>query len=83
MVNRVVADDQLEAETRTLAESIASGPSIALRYMKRNMNAAESGSLKDLLDLEALHHTRSGMTEDHKEAAQAFVDKRVPVFKGR
>jgi 2-(1,2-epoxy-1,2-dihydrophenyl)acetyl-CoA isomerase len=56
---------------------------VALRYMKRNMNAAETASLKDCLDLEAWHHTRTGFTEDHREAAQAFVDKREPVFRGR
>jgi 2-(1,2-epoxy-1,2-dihydrophenyl)acetyl-CoA isomerase len=83
IVNRVVADDELEAETMALAEKMANGPSIALGYMKRNMNAAETGSLRDCLDLEAWHHTRTGMTEDHKEAAQAFVDKRTPVFKGQ
>ena len=66
-----------------LATRIAVGPSIALRYMKRNLNAAESGSLKDSLDLEAWHHSRTGMTEDHREAARAFVDKRAPVFKGK
>ena len=53
------------------------------RYMKRNMNAAEGGTLKDLLDLEAWHHTRTGMTEDHREAARAFVEKREPTFKGK
>ena len=51
--------------------------------MKRNMNAAESGTLKDLLDLEAWHHSRTGMTEDHRETARAFVEKREPQFKGK
>jgi 2-(1,2-epoxy-1,2-dihydrophenyl)acetyl-CoA isomerase len=51
--------------------------------MKRNMNAAESQPLAQCLDLEALHHTRTGFTEDHKEAARAFVEKREPVFRGR
>ena len=51
--------------------------------MKRNMNAAESGTLKDLLDLEAWHHSRTGMTEDHRAAARAFVEKREPQFKGK
>jgi len=51
--------------------------------MKRNMNAAETGSLKDCLDLEAWNHTRTGFTDDHREAAKAFVDKREPVFRGR
>ncbi len=83
LVNRVVADDELAAETRALAARLAHGPTVALRYIKRNMNAAETGSLEALLDLEALHHSRCGMTEDHREATQAFVDKREPVFKGR
>jgi 2-(1,2-epoxy-1,2-dihydrophenyl)acetyl-CoA isomerase len=83
MVNRVVADASLEDETMALAQRIAAGPRIALAYMKRNMNAAESGTLKDSLDLEAWHHTRTGLTEDHKEAARAFVEKRAPAFKGR
>ncbi len=84
MVNHVVADDALRAETMGLAEGLAAGPRIAIRYMKRNLNAAEADTpLSQMLDLEALHHSRCGMTEDHKEAAQAFVDKRPPVFKGR
>ncbi len=83
LVNRVVPDAELEKETMALATRIAAGPRVALRYMKRNMNAAETGTLKELLDLEAWHHTRCGMTEDHREAARAFVDKREPVFKGR
>jgi 2-(1,2-epoxy-1,2-dihydrophenyl)acetyl-CoA isomerase len=83
IVNRVVPDAKLEEETMALARKIANGPRVALRYMKRNMNAAESNTLKEHLDLEAWHHTRTGMTEDHKEAARAFVEKREPVFKGR
>jgi 2-(1,2-epoxy-1,2-dihydrophenyl)acetyl-CoA isomerase len=83
LVNRVVPDARLEEETVALAGRLAHGPRVALRYMKRNMNAAESGTLKDLLDLEAWHHTRCGMTEDHREAAKAFVEKREPVFRGR
>src|SRR3989441_2448174 len=83
LVNRVVPDARLEEETLALAARLARGPRVALRYMKRNMNAAEAGSLKDSLDLEAWHHTRTGFTEDHKEAAKAFVDKREPVFRGR
>jgi 2-(1,2-epoxy-1,2-dihydrophenyl)acetyl-CoA isomerase len=83
LVNRVVPDTRLEEETLELAGRLARGPRIAYRYMKRNMNAAEHGALKDLLDLEAWHHTRCGMTEDHREAARAFVEKREPVFRGR
>ncbi|OLB95502.1 MAG: enoyl-CoA hydratase [Candidatus Rokubacteria bacterium 13_1_40CM_68_15] len=83
LVNRVVPDARLEDETLALARRLASGPRVAYRYMKRNFNAAETAGLVPMLDLEAWHHTRCGMTEDHREAARAFVEKREPVFRGR
>ena len=83
LVNRVVPDAELETETLGLAGRLARGPRVAHRYIKRNMNAAESGTLAELLDLEAWHHTRTGLTEDHREAARAFVEKREPLFHGR
>ena len=83
LVNRVIPDAELETETRALAARLAKGPRVAYHYMKRNMNAAETGTLGELLDLEAWHQARCGATEDHREAARAFVEKREPVFKGR
>jgi 2-(1,2-epoxy-1,2-dihydrophenyl)acetyl-CoA isomerase len=84
LVNRVVADAALQDETRALAARLASGPTIAYRYMKENLNRALSGaSLEECLDMEATHHVHAGLTQDHRDAAQAFVEKRAPVFKGR
>ncbi len=83
IVNRVCPEDTLRDETYALARRLANGPRVALRYMKRNFNAAENGSLADCFALEAWHHSRTGDTEDHKEASRAFVEKRAPVFKGR
>jgi 2-(1,2-epoxy-1,2-dihydrophenyl)acetyl-CoA isomerase len=51
--------------------------------MKRNMNCGESGVLADLLDMEAANMVQAARTEDHREAAMAFVEKRAPVFVGR
>ena len=83
IVNRVVADGDLAETTMTLARRLARGPRIALALMKQHFNAAEAGTLAELLDLEARHQIATGRTEDHKEAAQAFVEKRTPVFSGR
>jgi 2-(1,2-epoxy-1,2-dihydrophenyl)acetyl-CoA isomerase len=82
IVNRVVADDELHAETMALARRIADGPQVALGYMKRNLLAAETEPFQTVLDLEAEHQARCAFTEDHKEAVAAFVEKRRPVFKG-
>jgi 2-(1,2-epoxy-1,2-dihydrophenyl)acetyl-CoA isomerase len=83
LVNRVVPDEDLAAVTMELARSLANGPSIALSLMKRNLNCAESGDLVALLDMEAAHQVQTGRTEDHREAAKAFVEKRAPTFVGR
>jgi 2-(1,2-epoxy-1,2-dihydrophenyl)acetyl-CoA isomerase len=83
LANRVVADEALGGETMALAERLASGPAVALRYMKRNLNVAVHGTLADGLDSEAYGMLRSRASEDHREAAKAFVEKRPPVFRGR
>lgn len=82
MVTKVVPDADVEEAARELAMSLAQGPSIALGFIKRNINNAETMSLEACFDGEAMHHTRAGETADHKEAAKAFVEKRKPTFQG-
>ena len=84
LANWVCAPEELAARTAQIAGRLASGPTVAYRYMKENLNRAlAGGELHDCLDLEATHHIHCGLTEDHREAARAFVEKREPVFKGR
>jgi 2-(1,2-epoxy-1,2-dihydrophenyl)acetyl-CoA isomerase len=83
LVNWVVDPAELQAKTLEIATRLAQGPTVAYRYMKENLNRAMAGDVDECLDLEATHHVHTGFTEDHREAAQAFVDKREPKFKGR
>ena len=83
LVNRVVAESALEEQTLELARRLANGPTVAYRYMKENINRAVTGEFGDCIDLEATHHVHTGLTEDHREATRAFVEKREPSFKGR
>jgi len=83
LVTKLVSDAALEAETKAFALALAKGPRVALGYMKQNLNLAESASLAQVMDAEAMRHTRCSATEDHREAAAAFVAKRPPVFAGR
>jgi 2-(1,2-epoxy-1,2-dihydrophenyl)acetyl-CoA isomerase len=39
--------------------------------------------MTDCLDIEATHHVHTGLTDDHREAVRAFVEKREPRFQGR
>jgi len=83
LANWVCDPAELTAKTREIALRLATGPTVAYRYMKENLNRALSGDVDDCLDLEATHHVHCGQTEDHREATKAFVDKREPTFKGR
>jgi 2-(1,2-epoxy-1,2-dihydrophenyl)acetyl-CoA isomerase len=82
LANRVVDDANLDNETMAFAKKLAAGPRVAWWHVKKNMKVAEEGSLSEALDSEAARMIRTGETEDHKEAARAFVEKRPPVFKG-
>jgi 2-(1,2-epoxy-1,2-dihydrophenyl)acetyl-CoA isomerase len=84
IANKVVPAAQLEPETLAIARRIAAGPTVAYRYMKENFNRADAGGdVLECLDLEATHHVHAGLTEDHREAAKAFVERREPTFRGR
>jgi len=83
LVNAVFPADALQDEVMERARRLAHGPRVALRYMKENLNRAVHGELGECSDLEVTHHVHTGTTEDHREAAKAFVDKREPTFKGR
>jgi 2-(1,2-epoxy-1,2-dihydrophenyl)acetyl-CoA isomerase len=83
LTNWVVEPDELADKTLEIATRLATGPTVAYRYIKENLNRAMAGDMDDCLDLEVTHHVHAAFTEDHREAAQAFVEKREPRFKGR
>jgi enoyl-CoA hydratase/carnithine racemase len=83
LVNRVVPDDKLQDQAFALAKSLAEGPTLALRYMKDNLDEALSFDFATARDHEAERLIRLTTTADHREAVQAFIEKRKPVFRGR
>ncbi|MCX8118828.1 MAG: enoyl-CoA hydratase-related protein [Desulfobacterota bacterium] len=82
LVNRVVPHDRLLEEARGLAEKIASRPPLAVRMMKRAIYQAQSSTLRSHLDYISSQLALLSETQDHQEAARAFVEKRRPDFKG-
>ncbi|MBZ5604817.1 MAG: enoyl-CoA hydratase/isomerase family protein [Acidobacteriia bacterium] len=83
LVNRVLEPERLMAEAAELASRIAHGPLTSYRYMKANVNLAQSVDFRTMLDREAETHTRCGFTDDHREGVGAFLEKRAAKFTGR
>tara|TARA_Y100001980_G_C14507720_1_gene283274 strand:+ start:103 stop:933 length:831 start_codon:yes stop_codon:yes gene_type:complete len=80
--NNVFDDASFENEALALAKQIASGPPIAIGFMKEHINRAVTGDLRSNLAMEADRLIRCAATSDHKEAVKAFMEKRTPVFTG-
>lgn len=83
LTNWVCEPEALMDKTMEIAGRLASGPTVAYRYMKENLNRAMTGDVDECMDLEATHHVHCGQTKDHRDAVKAFVEKREPVFNGR
>ncbi|MCP3730047.1 enoyl-CoA hydratase [Sphingomonas sp. MG17] len=83
LVTKVVEDAQLDAESTAFIDRLAQGPTVAYRYIKKNLIAADAANLQAYLELEARNTYRCFETQDAKEAVQAFLDKRTPQFVGR
>jgi 2-(1,2-epoxy-1,2-dihydrophenyl)acetyl-CoA isomerase len=83
LVTKVVPPDALMSETMALATRLAAGPTAAFGRIKQNFAYGSTNTLADTLTLEADNMVASGRTEDHRNAAVAFREKRDPEFKGR
>ena len=83
IVNNLVNSTEIDDYTKNLKNKFRNLAPIAIKYMKKNLNVAEIGDLNLSLNQEALHMMICSETEDHKNAAKAFVKKEKVVFKGK
>jgi len=80
MLTGLCSRESLESEVTAIAQKLAKGPRQALALMKDNLNQALQNTLDQTLNQEAFNHVTATLTADHKEAAQAFIEKRTPKF---
>jgi 2-(1,2-epoxy-1,2-dihydrophenyl)acetyl-CoA isomerase len=83
LVHRVVPAEQVRDEAHALAARLAAGPTAAYRAVKTVLATAATDPLEQTLELEARLQTELGGTADHREAVEAFLDKRPARFTGR
>jgi enoyl-CoA hydratase len=83
LVNRVVPPEKLMEEVRTLAETIAALPKLAVQYAKEAVLRGVEGSLVEGLAHESYLHALACGTQDKKEGVASFLEKRDPKFTGK
>lgn len=83
LLTKVVSDADLAAQSRDLAERLASGPTAAYAAIKESLLYAAGHGLVDSLEKEAELQLRLGTTHDHQAATTAFLNKEQPVYLGR
>ncbi|MFC0113784.1 enoyl-CoA hydratase/isomerase family protein [Kibdelosporangium aridum] len=79
IVGQVVEPENLAEETAALAQKFANGPTLAYAEAK----AAMAVSLRQALAAEGAGQARLGVTKDHQNAVEAFLNKQTPTFEGR
>lgn len=83
LVNAVIRDDSFHAAVHAKAEAICAAAPIAVARAKRTLALAETASLDEVLAVEQAAQLACFDTEDAREGLKAFVDKRVPSFRGK
>jgi len=82
LINRIVAAADLQSATSAIAATIASGPAMAMRNVKRLLNQSWSQTLSAQLESEAISFGACAATDDFSEGIRAFIEKRPPRFGG-
>ena len=83
IVSKVTPGDSLMESAMELASRLAQGPTQSLALIKYLVHRSQDLSFAESLDLAHVAQSQARRTEDHKEAVQAFLEKRPPVFQGR
>jgi len=83
MIYKVFNTEEFESEVEKLAVNLAQMPTKALGMTKRLLNQSLSNDLTSQLKLESKLQIEAAQGDDYKEGVNAFVEKRLPVFKGK
>jgi 2-(1,2-epoxy-1,2-dihydrophenyl)acetyl-CoA isomerase len=82
MLYKVFSDESFVDESKKIAGTLANMPTTALAYIKHALNETAGNDLQTQLSLEDQYQQKAAATNDFKEGVQAFLEKRLPNFKG-
>jgi 2-(1,2-epoxy-1,2-dihydrophenyl)acetyl-CoA isomerase len=78
IVNRVVADAELAAETRRLAERLRDAPYKSIAAAKHAVYMSEESSIERMLQYETEAQLQCFQSKEARERVRAFLEKREP-----
>jgi len=82
MIYKVYPDEMLETESMKMAIQLAQMPTLAFAYTKELLNKSMNNTLETQLSLEGVLQEKAAATNDFREGVNAFLEKRLPIFKG-
>ena len=82
MIYKCVEEEIFKTEIERIATALSIMPTKALAFTKQALNASISNDLQTQLDYEDQLQQRAAATIDFKEGVTAFIEKRIPNFKG-
>ncbi|MDP1762494.1 MAG: enoyl-CoA hydratase-related protein [Sediminibacterium sp.] len=82
MIYKVFSDETFTVETKKIAATLSQMPTRALAYIKHALNNSTGNTLEEQLLLEDTYQQKAADTNDFKEGVRAFLEKRLPKFKG-
>lgn len=82
LLSKVVPSQDLQRETRLLAEKIAASPPIVTRFVKQLVYKGLNSDLSTNLDFTAAATAMTMFTKDHEEGVAAWLEKREPEYRG-